>query len=151
MSTHKQDLSKLSINQLSLITGLAYNTVKRRLSGLDPADKDGRTLYYSTPDALAKIYSTKAESEKDRLDRARADQIEYDLGVKQRIYAPTELLTFAIGDFAAQGARLLDALPKRLKNAAPFLKAREMGVIARELTKLRNAMANIQIKFDDAD
>ena len=69
MTTHKQDLSKLSINQLSLITGKAYQTVKRRLAGLGPRGQDGRTLFYAAPDALAKIYNVTL-SERERLDNS---------------------------------------------------------------------------------
>jgi len=60
-----------------------FNWVNRACkSTLDPASKDDRTLFYSTPDALAKTYGVKAEAEKDRLDRMRADQVEYELITK---------------------------------------------------------------------
>ncbi len=151
MATHKQDLSKLSINQLSQITGLAYNTVKCRLSGLDPISKDGRTLYFPTPGALAKIYGVNAESERDRLNRTRADQVEFDMSIKRKQFAPITLLEHAIADFAAQGVSILESLPKRIKNSMPSLRAREVRILDKELSKFRAALTSMQIRFDIED
>ena len=118
MTTHKQDMSKLSINQLSQITGKAYNTVKRLLAGLDPAGKDGRTLYYLTADALARIYGAKGECEKERLDRVRADKVTFDLSVSRGEYLLLDdveaLLIEGAATFAGQkrsmGSRLAGKL-----------------------------------------
>lgn len=147
----KQDLSKLSINQLSVATGIGYNTIKRRLAGLDAVDKDGRTLLYLTRDALAKIYGAKTEAEKERLDRVRADQVEFDLAVKRREYAPISVLQFAIADFSGQLKSALEGIPKRIKNSLPSLRAREIQILEREITKMQNAASEIQIDFDIVD
>lgn len=118
MTTHKQDLSKLSINQLPQITGKAYNTTKRLLAGLAPISKDGRTLYYLSTDALARIYATKAESEKERLDRVRADKVAFDLSVSRGEYLQLDdveaLMMEAAATFSGQkrsmGSRLAGQL-----------------------------------------
>jgi len=148
MAAIKDDLTKLSINQLSLITGVAYNTVKRRLSGLDAIGKDGRTLLYLTREALAKIYGAKTESEKDRLDRARADQVEFDLAVKMEQYAPIKVFEFALADISSQQCSILGGIPKRVKNSLPALRAREIKIIEREIIKAQNAIAEIQVDFN---
>lgn len=76
MATHKPDLSRLSLSQLSELTGFVPRTVKKRLRGLDPVARDGKTLWYSTRDALAKLYldeSLDLTRERARLAKEQAD------------------------------------------------------------------------------
>jgi len=148
MATHKQDLFRLSLAQLSQVTGKAYNTLKRLLVGLEPVAKDGRTLYFDAPAALAKIYQAKEEQEKDRLDRLRADQIEFDLAVKRGEYAPIEAVKYAIGDMSGQVNAIFEGIPKRIKQSMPSLRAREMKILERELVKAENAIAEINVAFN---
>ena len=118
MTTHKQDLSKLSINQISQISGMAYNTIKRRLAGLDPIGKDGRTLMFLTTAALPKIYGAKAESEKDRLDRLRGDKVDFELSIGKGEHMPiddveqimAETASMLVGGLTSFGPRLAGQL-----------------------------------------
>ena len=113
MPNHKADLSKLSMHQLSLITGLAYQTVKRRLSGLDPVDKDGRTLFFSAPAALRTIYG-KPLSERERLDKARADQTEFALAAARGEFIPATDVALTFNEAMQIIASTMDAVPGRL-------------------------------------
>ena len=114
MPTHKTNLSVLSVHQLSLITGKAYNTVKRLLAGVEPVRKDGRTLFYSTPAALAAIYREKAESERERLDRVRADKVDFDLAVARGAYVAAEGVRIALNEAMRIIASNEDAIAGRL-------------------------------------
>jgi phage terminase Nu1 subunit (DNA packaging protein) len=136
------------MNQLATLSGKSYRTVKAALGDLEPHSRDGRTLYYAPAEALRRIYAAKPESERDRLDRVRADSIEHDLQRKRSEVAPVKVLTYALGDFAGQAKAIIDALPAKLKKAAPFLRARELKIIETELVRMGNALAGIQIDFD---
>ncbi len=150
MSTHKADLTKLSINQISLVTGKAYNTVKQLLAGLDPIDKDGRTLLFLAKDALSKVYGAKAESESERLDRLRADQLELDLSIRRGEYAPYAIIEHALADVSGQVRAILEAIPNQLKKRNRTLKARELRIVKSELTKAQNAIADIQLSKNNS-
>jgi len=79
MPTPKDDLSRLSMTQLSELTGCAKETVSKRLreAGLEPADHDGRTLYFVPRLALPVIYEIgkglSLDAERARLAREQAD------------------------------------------------------------------------------
>lgn len=74
MPTHKLDLSRLSISQLSAFTGFSTRTVVKRLEGLDPAGNTGKAILYRPREALPRLYFyDNPLSEKMRLDGARAD------------------------------------------------------------------------------
>jgi len=147
----KQDLTKLSINQLSLLTGKAYNSVRKLLSGLDPISKDGRTLLYLTKDALAYIYDATKESDRERLDRVRADQVEFDLAIKRGDYAPIDHLRFAISDFASQSRAIFEGIPKKVKHSLPTLRAKEIKIIEKEIIKARNSACELQVDMGSGD
>ena len=149
MATHKQNLSKLSINQLSLVTGKAYNTVKRLLGGLDPSSKDGRTLYYSTPDALAKIYGKKTEPESDRLDRLRADQVEFDLSIKRGEYLPADDVQIVLNEAMVIISSNEDAIPGRLaQQLANMTDAAQIRkLLLKELRRGRSSAADRIVEY----
>jgi phage terminase Nu1 subunit (DNA packaging protein) len=147
MALHKADISKLSINQLSLASGVAYNTVKKRLGDLQPVSKDGRTLFFNTPAALAKIFN-QTESEKNRLDRLRADKTEMENDLMRGDSVPTDAVKFAIADFASQVKSTFESIPKRIKHSLPSLRAREMKILEREIVKAQNAASEIRVAFD---
>jgi phage terminase Nu1 subunit (DNA packaging protein) len=147
MALHKADISKLSINQLSLASGVAYNTVKKRLGDLQPVSKDGRTLFFNTPAALARIFN-KSESEKDRLDRFRADRAEMENDLMRGDSVPTDAVKFAVSDFSGQVRSIFEGIPKRIKHSLPSLRAREMKILEREIVKAQNAASEIRVAFD---
>jgi phage terminase Nu1 subunit (DNA packaging protein) len=144
MPVHKPDLSRLSINQLSEMTGKAYRSVKLALAGLEPIDRDGRALIYAAAEALPRIYGAKAESERERLDRVRADGQELQNLIARGQYAPLSVLENSLSDVASQIRSILSALPKRLKASLPSLRARELDLIKREVVAAQNAMAAVR-------
>ena len=148
MPTYKPDLSKLSISQLSNLSGKSYTTVKRSLAGLEPVARDGKTLYFVPPEALTKIYRAAEESQRERLDRARAEKQELENKVAQGEYGPIEVLAWTLGDVASQIRAILTAIPKRLRQINPELKARELDLIRREISKTLNTIADVRPDFD---
>jgi phage terminase Nu1 subunit (DNA packaging protein) len=102
--------------------------------------------------ALAKVTNDDSplnlEQERARLASAQADKAEMDNSVKRGEHAPVELLKFAISDFSSQGASIIEGLPKKIKNSMPSLRAREMKILGKEISGLRNALASIQIRFN---
>jgi phage terminase Nu1 subunit (DNA packaging protein) len=141
MPTYKPALDRLSTNQLSILTGKAFQTVKIALSGLEPIAKDGRTLLYAPAEALSRIYGAKAESERERLDRARAEAQEMQNKVARGEYAQISLISDCLADVSSQIRSILGALPKRLKASLPGLRAPEMDIIKREISQAQRAMA----------
>ena len=79
MPTVKADLSRLSMTQLAELTGRAHETVSKLLreAGLEPAARDGRTLYFTPRLALPVIFEIgtglSLEAERARLAREQAD------------------------------------------------------------------------------
>jgi phage terminase Nu1 subunit (DNA packaging protein) len=141
MPVSKTDLHQVSINQLEMLTGKSYRTIKAALSGLGSASGDGRALRYPAPEALARIYQAKPESQRARLDRARADAQEMQNKVARGEYAPIELISDCLSDVASQIRSILTALPKRLKASMPELRARELDIIRRQISEAMKAMA----------
>lgn len=135
MPTHKPDISRLSINQLSQITGAGHARVKRALEGLAPAETDGRTLKYATRKALPLIFEQGAtpQQERARLDKLRADVIELDLSEREGQLVPVEMIGEQI-DKLFMGVRShLLALPTK---AAPAVHGcKSIGGTAKEIEK----------------
>lgn len=102
MATHKDSLSKVSINQLCQLTGSSYRTIKKRLSRLDPISEDGRTLFFDPKRALPMIYGPAISADEDPLDamvldpvrqsarlaKARADKTELEIKILKREMIP---------------------------------------------------------------
>jgi phage terminase Nu1 subunit (DNA packaging protein) len=87
-------------------------------------------------------------NERARLASAQADKTEMDNQIKRGEYAPIEALEFAVADFASQGASIIQGLPIKIKHSMPSLRARQMKILDRELTRLRTALAGIQVRFN---
>ena len=91
------------------------------------------------------------EAERARLASEQADRVALENAIKRSDYAPIESLQFAIADFAGQAKSLFEGIPKRIKNSLPSLRAREVKILEREIIKVQNAVAGIQIDFDTAE
>ncbi len=78
MSTHRDDLDRLSLSQLARLTGRAPATIRERLEGLEPIAQDGRTRWYEPQAALGRIYGGSGKdltSERARLACEQADKL----------------------------------------------------------------------------
>ena len=119
MPTHGPDLSRLSINQLSQVTGFTRATVSKRLEGLDPDETDGRSKRYVTKDALARLYrgdSLDLTEARARLAKEQADKQEMDNAIRRGdLVAGSEVEEFVIGLLSMVKTQLL-AVPAK---AAP--------------------------------
>lgn len=56
MAKSKTDLSHVTINQLSALSGSTHRTIKKRLADLEPSKEDGSGVYYDPKIALPLIY-----------------------------------------------------------------------------------------------
>ncbi len=61
----KVDLSNLTLNQLSELTGCTYRTVKGRLKGLEPSKVDGKSYFYDPRAAIPLILEVAEKTGKD--------------------------------------------------------------------------------------
>jgi phage terminase Nu1 subunit (DNA packaging protein) len=74
--TQKADLSRLSLTQLQELTGRHPTTIRKRLSGLKPIAKDGRTIWYAPREALPLLVGSAGldlTAERARLAKEQAD------------------------------------------------------------------------------
>ena len=75
-----------------------------------------------------------------------------DLAIKRGEYAPIRGAAICRRRHGrANQIHISKALPKRIKNSMPSLRAREMKILERELVKAGNAIAEIEVKFDIED
>ena len=146
-----------TVNALADELGIDRRTLGKRLKGVEPADTQSlgnRTVSrYHLVDVVQALIdacsgSGDAVSEKARLDRARADQVEFDLAIKRGQYAPIDALQMAVADMASQARSIIEGLPKRIKNSLPSLRAREIKILETELVKARRSLSEIQCDFD---
>jgi phage terminase Nu1 subunit (DNA packaging protein) len=145
----KQELAQMRNVSVQAVTGWVQR-------GCPTLGKNGRVLEFYLPDVIDWLITREsvqsgigtAQAEKARLDRLRADEVEFNLSVKRAEYVPTDAVKYAIADFAGQAAAIVEALPKKVKNSMPSLRAREMKILGKEISGLRNALASIQIRFN---
>lgn len=81
MPTHRIDLDRLSLSQLTRLTGRAPATIRERLEGLEPVAQDGRTRWYEPQAALERIYGGSGydlTAERARLAKEQADKLAMD-------------------------------------------------------------------------
>lgn len=118
MARPKEDLSKLSLNQLEELTGATHRTIKKYLkeAGLEPLEETDNAKLYNPREALPVIfekmgYKVKNSSsppvpltaedeqkmakvldpfiQRARRDRANADKAEFELSILRREHVPS--------------------------------------------------------------
>lgn len=143
--------------------------------GIEPAERRGRYTYYAlddvldfveqrgyrkgydtglregkdqTPTDLAEILVRKEEAElKWTLERGEGQRLKNE--ETRRNLAPVEMLTWALGNLAAQVASILEPLPGKIKRRLPKLTNAEIQVIKREIVKLQNVAAESRLDWDE--
>jgi hypothetical protein len=114
--THNENLAELSITRIAGLVGMAKETVSKRLreEGLEPSRTDGRTVYYTTRDALHVLLSgADPQVQKARYDRVRADIAEKQLAKLNGALAPIEDLAWALAEIStAVKQRVLGVGPR---------------------------------------
>lgn len=115
MARAKEDLSKLSINQIEVLTGATFRSIKKWLAaaGLEPEETTDNSILYDPREALPIVfenlcYKTKPKTleninpgdeaalakvldphiQRARKDRAQADKAEFELDVLKKKYLP---------------------------------------------------------------
>ena len=137
MSRIKADLTRLSLNQLSTLTGKTSRTLKKLLANLPPEEESG-TLYYRPVEALPQIYGLgyfdvnrdlpagehgddfedgrlpDPIREKARLDRRRADKLEIEIDVMKKKLIPIESVESAWSQMAGAFRSKIMNLPRKV-------------------------------------
>lgn len=95
MSRVKEDLRRVSLNQLCTLTGKTHRTVKKYLADL-PAQEEGGVLYYNPVEALPLIYGLNSGNkvdpfkEKARYDQLRADKVSLEIEIMRENLIPAD-------------------------------------------------------------
>jgi phage terminase Nu1 subunit (DNA packaging protein) len=137
---NKKNLSELSINQLSALTGSTYRTIVARLRDLPPKREDGRSKYYEPKVALPLIYEV-GNLDDGKLDpaqeRARKDKELADKTAMENAATRGEMLNADRVRIAVQhilGAVRLRLLAIPSKSAPYLLGLKEITQIQAKLT-----------------
>jgi len=108
-------LHHLTTSQLAEITGCARATVRRRLAkaGLRPHRSDGRAVWYAAPQAIEAILGDdlNPRAEKARLDRARANLVEFQLAERRDQVAPVDEIARSWAEFVATSRKAIQSVP----------------------------------------
>ena len=148
---------KYSINQLTELTGMSYRTIKKRLSGVKPVGKDGRSIFFDSAEAFAALYKAEARPANAtdlsmahaRLAQIKGDREALHLAKEREESAPIVVLESALSRVAAIINARLQALPAKLKKRCPELNVLAMRSIGREIADLQNGIARIQLDRPD--
>lgn len=136
MPTHKPDLSRLSISQLHQLTGRSRETIRRRLEGLEPAARDGKTIWYEAREALPRIAGGEGldlSAERARLAREQADAQEMKNAVARGELVPADQIEGAwVALLSGVRTRLLAVCGK----AAPTAHAAETIAATEEAIRI---------------
>jgi len=137
VSTHKPELSELSITQLHELTGKARETITKRLEGrLKPTRRDGRTIYYSPRAALPLIYLDEEQldpgQERAKFDRSRNEGQELKNAVDRAELVPASAVVRTWAAKVVMVKSRMRALPAQAAALIPGFTA----AMARRLAEL---------------
>ncbi|MFW5926839.1 MAG: terminase small subunit, partial [Wenzhouxiangella sp.] len=86
-----------------------------------------------------------------RLTEAKAEGQELRNQVAQRLQAPVEMVSWALGRIGAQISATLDPLANKIKHRLPQLTTAEVHLIKEEVAKCKNIAAEAKIDWDEYD
>ncbi len=87
--------------------------------------------------------------EQARLTKAKADAQELKNELERRQVAPVEVMTTSITKVSASAVAILASLKLSIKRKLPYLKNTELDIIETEVARARNAIADMELVFDD--
>lgn len=153
----KADLSELTINQLTELTGRTARTIKKRLADVSPVRTTDHASYYSPREALPAIFlgdpkpndSLDLTRERARLAREQADATAIKNAQARNELAPISLLTVVLGKVCTRIAAILETIPGNVKRRVPRLTASEVELIKREIVKAQNIAARVEIDLSE--
>lgn len=156
MSRQLIDLSRMTINQLSEVTGSSFRTIKKKLAGCEPAKTEGRQVFFETQKALRLIYLSNEAKEgnsvelelldpqlqKARLDKARTEKVELEIEVLKGSLIPADQVEKAWSDLViAFRAKILSLHSKISPQLAALKTIPEIELKLK--TELREALAEL--------
>lgn len=159
--------------QVAELLGVSERTVQRW--DIPAAARQGIYTYYHIRDVLVAAVERAEKRGHEQGFRAGRDAVPEDLGALllekemaetlrtkeqaenyrlkneqlRRSLAPVEMLSWALGDLAAQISAVLEPLPGNLKRAAPKLTNAEVHIIQREIVKAQNLAAQARLDWDE--
>ena len=133
-------MSYFSISKFAEMTGMARETVAKRLSDLEPR-AEGNSKRYESKDALPLLYqvegggdkATILMSERGRLAKAQADKTELEVAQLRGELIPREIVVATWQAFSANARAKLLSLPTKAAHAA--ITATELHEIEEVLKK----------------
>lgn len=130
MSRQKADLARVSLNQLSTLTGKTYRTLKKVLADVPPASEESGTFFYSPVEVLPIIYGVVRQEqdgaaeigdgildpvrEKARLDKLRGDKVQIEIDVLREKLIPAERVELQWSKMAAAFRSKILNLPAKI-------------------------------------
>jgi hypothetical protein len=170
----KENLSKLTINQLETLTGSHYRAIKKVLSeaGIEPVEMDDNSIYYNPIEALPVIFESQglrsrkyspmddpdevdeAAMEKlldpaiqnARLARARTKKVQVETEVMLRKLVPAEDVEKVWTDMIMASRAKLRSLPIRI--APSLVGIKDPIFIEQQIEKEINAALNELKEYD---
>lgn len=87
--------------------------------------------------------------EQARLTKAKADAQELKNELERRQVAPVQVMTDSIVKVGASAVAILASLKLSVKRKLPYLKNTELDIIETEVARARNAIADMELVFDE--
>lgn len=171
MSRQLIDLSRMTINQMSEITGSSFRTIKKRLAGLESVKTEGRQVFFETQKALRLIYLSNEAKEgsdielelldpqlqKARLDKARTEKVELEIDVLKGNLIPADQVERAWSDliiaFRAKILSLHSKISPQLASlkTIPEIELKLKTELREALSELSNTDPSYKKESDDED
>lgn len=151
-------MQKLSVSQLSDLSGKTRETCAKRLAGLTPESGPRGALLYHSDAALAAIYEVSEGGEQGALMRERALNLAADTRLKELreqellgTLAPIAAMEWCVSNICAQISAVLATLPSRLKRRNPHLTAVDLDVVRKEVARVCEIASRAKIELDAPD
>ncbi len=146
MPTHRRRLTEVSGSELAELTSRSYRWLHARLARLEPVRVDGRTRWYSAPEALRRIYVDEEHLDLSQ-ERAHLAKVQRELAALKLAVARGELVQAdrVARGWARVGLRVRDAFLRVPARLAPVLamqaQARCYEALDREIREVLNLLA----------
>lgn len=153
------------LNRKTLARSIGISVQSFDQWGIAPVAKIGREVFYDVASVLeadrARVERRREkerpqslddidyERERARLTREQADHTALKNAQLRRESAPIAVIEWTLGRVLAQAAATLDAIPVKVKRRLPKLSAAEIEIIKREIAKVRNLAARVQVDIDE--
>ncbi|MGB0890484.1 MAG: hypothetical protein ACPGWS_09390, partial [Solirubrobacterales bacterium] len=157
VASHADDLSQLTTTQLASLCGRKPATVKKRLgeAGLEPARKDGRSVWWASREALPILFGSDRldlSAERAKLTRAQTEKTEMQLAEMRGESVPAGEVEAALVQLASTVVPRLRGVPTKvapIAHSASSIAAAEKA-IREAISEALEEIADQADEFDSA-